>query len=260
MGSLRRLRWCVFLLLCAVLSPPFLTPSRADMRIACDTAIRELTLDPWGSAFVHDTYRFRNVGDQRVIWVGVQLPGAATDLLVYDHVGRLDHTVRDTEAAQWIEFKSRYPVREVPYRDAYSFTVNYRLGVKAFLVDSEGPLRLSIPLTPWEYLVEDAEQIRHEGNSTVDTYRVRVVLPEGAGFRQSTPEGTVSQNLFTTAIQFVVHNVSTANLQTITIEYRYSPLWAAVRPGLLVSAVVAALALVLLHRRRRRPRRRASRW
>jgi hypothetical protein len=223
------------------------------MRIACDSTIRELTLDPWGNAFVHDTYYFRNVGDRRIIWVGVQLPGAATDLLVYDHIGRLDHTVRDADAVQWVEFMSRYPVRGVGYQDAYSFTVNYRLSVTAFLVGSEGPLRLSIPLAPWEYLVEDSEQIRHEGNCTVDTYRVLVVLPEGAGFRQSTPDGALSQDLFTPAIRFVVQNVSAANLQDITVEYGYSPLWAAVRPGLLVVAVVAVLGLVLLYRRRRRP-------
>jgi hypothetical protein len=253
MDSMRCLRWCILLLLCTVLCPPLVAPSRADMRIVCDSAIRELTLDVWGNAYVHDTYYFRNVGDEWIIWVGVQLPNAASDLLVYDHIGRIDFTVRDADAAKWVEFKSRYPVRGATYQDAYSFTVNYRLGVATFLVDFEGPVRLSIPLAPWEYMVEDSGQIRHEGNCTVDAYRVLVVLPEGAGFRQSTPEGAVSQNLFTASIQFAVHNVSAANPQDITVEYGYSPLWAAFRPGLLTVAVAVVLGLVLLYRRRQRP-------
>jgi len=207
----------------------------------------EAVLDPWGGLYFYESYSIRNIGKTSLRDITLRLPLNLEEVSAHDAGGQLDIAVKDSEDVKEVRVNLRYPLRgeegAMTYHDACAFTVRYRMSSRPYLASTGSWLhyRLSIRLPA-------------PLNLTFRSLTVRITLPEGARYQNSSYGGDVSTSGLTPSIDYVFNDVNPAHIPGLWVDYEYLSFWSALRPTIWIGGVTAVVGVLVLHRRsRRRP-------
>ena len=234
-------RTVIILLLVTVLALPAILGS-AQTIIEAPSAKEEITVTPWGTLQIIQTYKFVNVGNTTVPSTVISLPKAAYDITAIDDLGTIISSARDSETGKNVTVTFRYPLRGevegVVYKDAYTFSVRYTLASSAYLKQPEfGSFRVEFNAsTGVEFPVAE--------------YLVVVTLPEGSTFSSSEPAGNIRVTGLSPVVSHTFTGLKPKDEFHVQVSYRYLPIWSAFRPTLWVGTIAAITSVALLLRRR----------
>ena len=203
--------------------------------LECAQLTSEVVVDPWGSQYFYDSYRIQNIGWTNLNTIAFTLPSSVEDVSAYDIGGTLTVTVADGDLTKAVVIHLRYPLRGT-YRDACTFTIKYRLKTTT---------------SSWTRYTFSGG-ISSSVNLTITKFALRVTLPEGAKYVDSSHNNDLSTIGLTTSIDYDFQNVTPVDVSTVTIDYDYLVLWAGLRPAVWIGGILVLTASYTLYRRRRR--------
>jgi len=140
----------------------------------------------------------------------------------------------------------RYPLRGnnggIVQNESCSFTVKYRVNIKKCVTQTES----------WSFY-RFKTNVSTNLNWTIENMKVKISLPEGAKYFQTTPSDVdISQNLFTQSVTNVFHNITSAIDFDFVVEYEYLIFWSAFRPILWIGMIATIIGAITIIRKGRR--------
>lgn len=212
--------------------------------LECSWTRRDIIFDPWGHIYFRDSYNLRNVGHSRVPTLTFCLPKGTRNVTAYDSIGSIGVSLEagnETQTAN-ATVTLRYPLRGDPHHDAYSFTVEYTAPTHTYPNQTESWSRHQFKTKLFENF-----------DWTVKELAVRIVLPEGASYLASHPQGNVTKKNGQQAITYMLRNVTPLHNLDLTVEYGYIMFWSAFRPTLWIAFIVFAICAAAILQGYRKP-------
>jgi hypothetical protein len=213
--------------------------------VDCESARREVLLDPLGEIVVSDSYRLKNLGGDTFNSITFSLPRGAHNVTARDDLGEVTVTSKEArDVVANVTLSLRYPVRGSPHYDAYSFTLRYRLPWHLYVsrLDALASSQMSFTLVPpSKWVIRSLEFV--------------ATLPEGAQYEEASPQpDRVEKAGLSPVISYRVLNATPYHTLTLRLKYRYLIFWSAFRPTLWMGlGVVVVCSLIGLSRLRKPP-------
>jgi hypothetical protein len=218
---------------------------RGSFRLVdCESARREVLLDPLGEIVVSDSYRLKNLGGDTFSSIDFSLPRGAHNVTARDDLGVVKVTSKEArDAVANVTLSLRYPVRGSPYHDAYSFTLSYRLPWHLYVsrLDTLTSSRMSITLVP-------------DSRWVIRSLEFVATLPEGAQYEEASPQpDRVEKAGLSPVISYRLLNATPYHRLALKLKYRYLIFWSALRPTLWMGLAVAVVCSLIGLGRLRKP-------
>ncbi|MFQ6053099.1 MAG: hypothetical protein ACE5OO_02560, partial [Candidatus Bathyarchaeia archaeon] len=211
---------------------------KEEYLIDCELMQRSISILA-GRLRMEDTYTLTSRGS-RIDIFHLRLPEDAYEVEARDGVGPLKAFVdRMGTEEQYVDLyiTSRSSIQP---GGRWSVTVRYLLPKKGRIEGEGGRFTLTYPASGFPHYVRRLAVI--------------VTLPEGGGFITSSPEPDSVRKIsaFTQQALIDLGGVTPSENPTVTVEYRWSPVWSAFRPltWTLLAAGFAASVIVLKRRKR----------
>jgi hypothetical protein len=216
----------------------------SNLIVRCKNLQRTIDLASISRIRILDTYTFLNLGSE-LTYYSVKIPLNSFDIVARDYLERLIFTSTRVENEGYIKLDV-LPMRSIGTGEGWIFIVEYSLPFNVYVHGNMGSeFRLNyFLLSNFSFTVRDLE--------------VMVILPEGGGYRSSTPESSTVQKVgpFTEEVSYRMENATVLDDLSLHLGYTYNLLWTTFRPtlwtSLLVLVVVGAYQLL----RSRKPRER----
>lgn len=183
---------------------------------------RQIMLNQAGNIFVTNSYWINNLGfSTNIIEIGV--PDDAYDFIVRDEMGNLEIT----NETGILTINLRRNLNQSAKEPLYVF---YHLPWKNYIDQNNGD-NFTTSFTFYEQF-----------NSTIDSLKVSVILPEGASFKSSNPINpqTKEKNAIQETLTFEFSNVSPSQNLNFEINYRYQTFWASFYPTIWIGILALA--------------------
>lgn len=212
--------------------------------VDCESARREVLLDPLGEITVSDSYRLRNLGGDTFNSIDFSLPMGAHNVTARDDLGEVKVTSREgRDAVANVTVSLRYSIRGSPHYDAYSFTLKYKLPWRLYVsrLDALVSSQMSLTLIPYsKWVIRSLDFV--------------ATLPEGAQYEKaSPPPDRVEKAGLSPVISYRVLNATPYHRLTLKLKYRYLIFWSALRPTLWMGLGVAIVCSLIGLSRLRKP-------
>ena len=186
---------------------------------------RQIMLNQAGDIYVANSYWITNLGfSTNIIDIGV--PDDAYDFTVRDEMGNLEIT-----------------------NETGILTINLR---RALNQSAKEPLYVFYHL-PWKNYVDQKNSdafttsftFYEQFNSTIESLKVSVILPEGASFKSSNPVDpqTIEKIAIQETLSFEFSNVYPSQNLNFEINYRYQTFWASFYPTIWIGILALAGAV-----------------
>ncbi len=196
---------------------------------------REVSLDGWANIFVVERHRLTNEEEETYASWNLLLPKGAFDVAVWDEVsGEKLKITLDGRGVYVVTL-----IRPLKRGEIGSFKVAYRLPWDAYV------RRLS--WNDFAFRMALGEGV----HSIVDRLIIRISLPHGAKFRNSSMSiAALEGGAIRDVVTFSFHNVTSLHTMELIVAYNYSTIWASYHPTLWMGIIVGiASILIYLWRR-----------
>jgi len=90
-------------------------------------------------------------------------------------------------------------------------------------------------------------------NLTIKKLNVKVILPEGAVYLNSSIKGSIPTGELTPTMEYVFQNINEAQVFTFTINYEYNIFWSGLRSTFLIGGVIFMIGILIYSSRRGKP-------
>lgn len=212
--------------------------------VDCESARREVFLDPLREIRVSDSYLLKNVGRDSFNSVDFTLPGGAHNVTAQDEFGKLNVVSKEgRDAAANVTVTLRYPLRGDPHNDAGSFTLNYWLPWRLYAsrLDAMATSQMHFTLLP-------------DSKWVIRSLKSSVTLPEGAQYEEANPQPSGVERVgLNPVISYTVVNATPYHKLGFQLRYQYLIFWSAFRPTMWVGISLAVVCSLIGFQRLRKP-------